>query len=167
MGGFRSTVLVLATMATGLTAGVFWIYGNAFMPGLRATDDRTFVGAFQSVDRAIINPWFIGGGFFGALILTAVAAGLHFGEDWRSTLPWIIAAFVLHLVVVIITVSVNVPLNDAIKAAGDPAAIDVAAVREAFSEAKWVAWNWVRIGLDIAAFAALSVALILHGRASG
>jgi len=165
MAGFRSTILVLATMATGLTAGVFWIYGNALMPGLRATDDRTFVGAFQSIDRAIINPWFIGGGFFGALILTAVAAGLHLGADWRSTLPWIVAALVLHLVVVIITVSVNVPLNDAIKAAGDPATIDVAAVREAFEEAKWVAWNWVRVGLDIAAFAALSVALVLHGRA--
>jgi uncharacterized membrane protein len=165
MTGFRSTILVLATMTTGLTAGVFWIYGNALMPGLRATDDRTFVGAFQSIDRAIINPWFIGGGFFGALILTTVAAGLHLGADWRSTLPWIVAALVLHLVVVIITVSVNVPLNDAIKAAGDPATIDVAAVREAFEEAKWVAWNRVRVGLDIAAFAALSVALVLHGRA--
>ena len=74
MNGLGATVLVLATIATGLTAGVFWIYGNSFMPGLRATDDRTFVGAFQSIDRAIINPWFIGGGFFGALILTAVAA---------------------------------------------------------------------------------------------
>jgi len=25
------------------------------------TDDRTFVGAFQSLDRSIINPWFMGG----------------------------------------------------------------------------------------------------------
>jgi uncharacterized membrane protein len=137
------------------------------MPGLRATDDRTFVGAFQSLDRAIINPRFIGGGFFGALVLTAVSAGLHLGEDWRSTLPWIIAAFVLHLVVVIITVSVNVPLNDAIKAAGDPATIDVAAAREAFSEATWVGWNLVRVVLDVAAFAALCIALLLHGRAGG
>ena len=165
MDEVRSIVLVLATIATGLTAGVFWSYGNAVMPGLRATDDRTFVAAFQSIDRAIINPWFLGGGFFGALILTAVAAAMHLGDDWRSALPWIVAAFVLHLVVVIITVAINVPLNDAIKAAGDPATIDVDAVREAFSEAKWVAWNQVRIVLDIAAFAALGIALVLHGRA--
>jgi uncharacterized membrane protein len=167
VNGLGATVLVLATIATGLTAGVFWIYGNAIMPGLRATDDRTFVGAFQSLDRAIINPWFIGGGFFGALVLTAVAAGLHLGEDWRSTLPWIIAAFVLHLVVVIVTVVVNVPLNDALKAAGDPLTIDVTAAREAFSEGRWVAWNRMRVALDIAAFAALSIALLLHGQASG
>jgi uncharacterized membrane protein len=68
-------------------------------------------------------------------------------------------------VVVIITVSVNVPHNDAIKAAGDPATIDVAGVREAFPEARWVAWNWVRVALDVGAFGALSVALVMHGRA--
>ena len=164
MGGVRTSVLILATMATGFVTGVFALYGNTLMPGLRSTDDRTFVGAFQSIDRAIINPWFLGGGFFGALVLAAVAAGLHLGGTWRPVLPWIVVALVLHLLVVIITVSVNVPLNDAIKAAGDPATIDVSAVREAFSEAKWVAWNWVRVGLDLVAFAALSVALVMHGR---
>lgn len=49
-------VLVLATMTTGIVAGVFGLYANAIMPGLRETDDRTFVGAFQQIDRAIINP---------------------------------------------------------------------------------------------------------------
>jgi len=165
MDALRTTVLVLAAMTTGLTAGVFAIYGNAVMPGLRSTDDRTFVGAFQSVDRAIINPWFIGGGFFGALGLAVAAAVLHLGEEWRSVLPWIVAAAVLHLVVVAITVAVNVPLNDAIKAAGDPATIDVAAVRGAFDEARWVAWNWVRVALDLAAFGALAIALVVHGDA--
>ena len=77
----------------------------------------------------------------------------------------LVGALVLHLVVVIITMSVNVPLNDTLKAAGDPANIDVAAVREAFSEARWVAWNWVRVALDFGAFGALSIALVLHGRA--
>ena len=80
MGGVRTSVLILATMATGFVTGVFALYGNTLMPGLRATDDRTFVGAFQSIDRAIINPWFLGGGFFGALILAAAAAALHLGE---------------------------------------------------------------------------------------
>ena len=45
--------------------------------------------------------------------------------------------------------------------------IDVAAAREAFHEARWVAWNAVRVVLDIAAFAALGIALVLHGRAAG
>ena len=157
-------ILFAATITTGLVAGVFGLYAHSIMPGLQRTDDRTFVGAFQSIDRAIINPWFMAC-FFGALILTGVAGGLSLGSDNRQALPWIAVAFVLYLVTVAITLVVNVPLNDAIKAAGDPAKIDVAAVREAFSEARWVAWNWVRVALDFGAFGALSVALVMHGRA--
>lgn len=62
-------------------------------PGLGRTDDRTFVGAFQSIDRAIVNPWFMGGGFFGALVSTVVAALAHIGQ---GGLPWIAAALVLY-----------------------------------------------------------------------
>jgi uncharacterized membrane protein len=160
-------VLVLATAVTGLTAGVFALYSNAVMPGLRATDDRTFVGAFQAIDRAIINPVWLGGGFFGVLVLTAMAAYLHLDAPSRPVLPWIVAAFVLHTVVVAVTVAVNVPLNDAIKAAGDPENIDVAATRAAFSEARWVAWNGIRVALDVAALLTLCVALLVHGRVHG
>ena len=41
--------------------------------------------------------------------------------------------------------AVNVPLNDAIKAAGDPDRINVAQVRDAFNESKWAACNYVRV----------------------
>jgi uncharacterized membrane protein len=164
MSALRTALLLLATLSMGLTAGVFTLYANAIMPGLRATDDRTFVGAFQAIDRAIINPWFLGGGFLGALLLAAAAGVTHLGEPWRPVLPWIVIAFALHLVVIVITIAVNVPLNDAIKAAGDPAVIDVAAVRSAFDEARWVGWNLVRVALDVAAFAALAWALVRHGQ---
>jgi uncharacterized membrane protein len=105
-------VLVAATVTTGLVSGVFGLYAHTIMPGLRRADDRTFVGAFQSSDRAIINPWFMSY-FFGALILTGLAAALHLGPGSRRALPWIVAAFVLYLVAVVITMAVNVPLNDA------------------------------------------------------
>jgi uncharacterized membrane protein len=60
-------------------------------------------------------------------------------------LPWAAVAFVLYLAAVIITVAVNVPLNDAIRAAGNPDRVDdLAAVRRRFSEARWAAWNVVR-----------------------
>ena len=80
---------------------------------------------------------------------------------------WVGAAFGLYLVVVIITIAIHVPLNDAIKAAGDPDRIaDVAAVRAAFHESRWVAWNAVRAIATTAAFLALTWALVLHGRAT-
>jgi uncharacterized membrane protein len=164
-GGTRllsGAVLVAATMTTGFVAGVFVLYAHTIMPGLHRTDDRTFVGAFQAIDRAIINPWFMSC-FFGALILTAAAAVLQLGSDRRDALPWIVAAFVLYLVAFVITLAVNVPLNDAIKAAGDPDRInDLAQVRRDFNEAKWTGWNLVRVVLTTGAFGSLAAALILH-----
>jgi len=161
---WRAAVLMAATMAVGLMAGVFGLYAH-IMPGLGRTDDRTFVDAFQSIDRAVVNPLFLAT-FLGALVLTALAAALHVGEQWRSALPWLVAAFLLYLVAFVITVRVNVPLNDGIKAAGDPDRIaDLGAVRERFHEARWIRWNLVRAVASATAFGCLAWALVLHGRA--
>ena len=160
----RALTLLGATMTMGLAAGVFALYAHTIMPGLKKTDDRTFVAAFQSLDRAIINPWFMAGAFLGALIFTIAATLTHLGQD---ALPWIAAALVLYVVAVAITFAVNVPLNDALKAAGDPDRIgDLAAVRERFDESRWAAWNVVRAVTSTGAFACLAWALVLYGRAT-
>src|SRR5262249_15832324 len=119
MEGFRAVVLIAATMTVGLVAGVFALYAHTIMPGLRRTADRTFVGAFESMARAIINPWFMAC-FLGALSLTGLTAGLHLGSDQRGVLGWATAAFGLYLVAFVVTIAVHLPLNDALKAAGDP-----------------------------------------------
>jgi uncharacterized membrane protein len=161
----REAVLIAATLTMGLMAGVFGIYSNAVMPGLRRTDDRTFVAAFQSIDRAIINPAFMAT-FLGALVLTALAALLHAAGEGRSLLPWIVAALVLYLVVFVVTIRVNVPRNNEIKAAGDvDRPTDLQSVRERFDEARWVRWNHVRAFASILAFGLLAWALIKSGQA--
>ena len=162
----RTAALIVSTLTMGLAAGVFGIYANAIMPGLRDTDDRTFVGAFQSIDEAIVNPLFMSV-FVGALLATGLTAGLHLGADERSRLPWLLAAFLLYLAVFVITIGINVPLNDDIKDAGDPDRIrDLAAVREQFDEERWVRWNVVRAVATTVAFCCLTWALVLHGRAT-
>jgi uncharacterized membrane protein len=158
----QGAALVASTMSMGLMAGVFGLYAHAIMPGLRAADDRTFVGAFQAIDRAIINPLFMVW-FLGALVFAGASAALLAGE--RAVLPWIVAALVFYVAVFVITIAVNVPLNDALKAAGDPDRIaDLAAVRERFDEARWVAWNIVRAVLSTAALGCLAWALVQYGR---
>jgi len=155
--------LVAATVTTGLMAGVFGLYAHAIMRGLGETDDRTFVGAFQAIDRAIMNPLFMLW-FMGALLFTGGAALLYL-RDGRSVLPWVVAAFALYLVVFVITMVVHVPLNDGLKAAGNPDRIaDLATVRDDFHEDRWVAWNVVRAVATAAAFGCLVWGLVLHGR---
>jgi uncharacterized membrane protein len=160
MNTLRALSLLGATLTMGFAAGAFALYAHAILPGLRHTDDRTFVTAFASIDRAIINPWFMLTAFLGALVLTAAAAVLNLG---REPLPFVAAALLAYLVVFVITLAVNVPLNDAIKAAGDA---DPAAAREAFHEARWAAFNLVRTVLSAGAFAALTWALVVHGRST-
>jgi uncharacterized membrane protein len=151
----RELVLFAATLTMGLMAGVFAIYANAIMPGLRSTDDRTFVGAFRAVDRAIINPVFLAT-FFGALVLAGAAAALHVGLD---ALPWIVTALVLYFVTVVITLAVNVPANNTLKAADPDRLAELAAVRARFDERRWIRWNLVRTACSTLAFAGLARAL--------
>lgn len=159
----RLTTLMGAVLTMGMVAGTFVLYAHTIMPGLRKTGDRTFVAAFQQIDRAIINPWFMVTAFGGTLVLAAAAALANRGTP---AFGWIAVALGLYLIAVIVTVAVNVPLNDAIKAAGDPARIDVAQVRAQFGEARWAAWNLLRVATSVPAFGLLSWALVLAGRAT-
>jgi uncharacterized membrane protein len=159
----QGACLLAATISVGLMAGVFGLYTHTIMPGLGRTDNRTFVGAFQAIDRAIINVWFLPV-FVGALVLTGAAAALSIGEERRDVLPWAVAAFVLYPPVFVVTMRVNVPLNNALKAAGDPDRIgDLAAVRRRFDESRWRRWNLFRTLATTAAFACLAWALVEYG----
>ena len=162
MNTIRALSLLLATLTMGLATGAFALYAHTVMPGLKKTDDRTFVAAFQSMDRAIINPWFMLTAFGGALVLTIAALVTNLGRD---TLPWVAVALGLYVIAVVITFAINVPLNDALKDAGDPDRIqDLAAVRERFDEARWATFNVIRTLLSAGAFVSLAWALVVYGR---
>ena len=162
MQTLRLVTLLAATVSMGLMAGVFGIYANAVMPGLRRVDDATFVRAFAALDRAIVNPRFLVVGFLGAPLLTGLALVAHLADDARPPVPWLMAALALYLAVFAVTVAVNVPRNNALKAA-DPATADVAGVRAAFNERLWARWNVVRAVLTTTAFALLAYALVKAG----
>lgn len=145
-------VLGAAAVTTGLMAGTFYVFACAVMPALGRSDDRTFIEVMRNINDVIENPVFFAG-FFGALILTAVAAWQH----RRSPGPrrWLLAALAVYAVAFLLTSGVNVPLNHALADAGDPARIaDPAAVRDRFEDA-WNGWNAVRAVLCTAALALL------------
>ncbi|MEV2236487.1 anthrone oxygenase family protein [Micromonospora sp. NPDC049891] len=154
----RLAVLAGATLTTGLVAGLFFAYACSVMPGLAATDGRTLVGTMQSINRKIINGWFLSA-FLGGPLLVAVAVVGHIGAD-GAVLGWLIAALVSHLITLGVTGRCNVPLNNRLEAAGPVDGIDdLAEVRQWF-EAPWVRWNLVRAVSSAAAFACLIGALL-------
>lgn len=161
----RTGTLLLATMTTGLTAGVYTDWSNAIMPGLGTTDDRTFVAAFQALDTAITNPLFLGVEFTGSLLLITLALVLHLRSGRRATLLWLTVALASYLVSVAITLGVNEPLNQQLRSLTDATAdTDLAAARALLDEARWTAWNTVRALATLTAFASLAWSLVIHRR---
>jgi uncharacterized membrane protein len=154
-------VLAAATVVTGLIAGVYYAFACSVMLGLGASGDRTFIEAMQNINKKIENPVFFLA-FFGALILPAWALRTY-RHDRRLRL-WIAAGLALYTIGLITTMTVNIPLNSQLAAAGAPARIaDPAAVRARFEDA-WNGWNVVRALLSTGAAGCLARALLLAGR---
>jgi uncharacterized membrane protein len=105
-GQARGAVLVVATLVAGLQAGTYFTWSTGVMPGLAHVDDRTFVGALQQINIAIVNPIFMAT-FLGAPLL----AGAAFVVGGPHARPWAVAATLLALGTVVITIAGNVPPN--------------------------------------------------------
>jgi len=152
------TVLVAATVTSGLLAGLFYAYSVSVMRGLARTADRTFVESMRQINVAILNGWFALG-FVGAPLATALALVVHFDGDDRAAVAWIALALVSALFTLAVTLTVNVPLNDELASAE---AGDAGVARGRF-EGRWVRWNLARTISSAAGFGFLVLALASNG----
>lgn len=152
----RTPLLLLAALAVGLQAGTYFTWATGVMPGLARVDDRTFVETMQQVNLAIVNPVFLAT-FVGAPVL----AGLTVVAAPGAARPWAVAALVLAFATVVVTGAANIPLNDALEAAGRVDEMpDLAAVRADF-ETSWVRWNVVRALTSAGALGSLAMAMAM------
>ena len=140
----------LSTVAVGLMSGIYWAFTTAVMPGLRDRDDRSFIVTMQSINRRILNPWFLTI-FMGSLLLPIATAIALFLDNDNDARWWGIAGAIAAAVPFAITIGGNVPLNNALDAATPND--DQAATRRAF-EGPWTRLNLWR---TITATAALAV----------
>ncbi|MQY15683.1 hypothetical protein SRB5_58710 [Streptomyces sp. RB5] len=144
----KDVALSSATVLTGLSAGLYAAFSYAVMPALGRSDDRTFVVTMREINRAILNGWFV------LIFLGSLAALIAAAVSHRRTrvLPWILGALGLYAVVLVVTMGLNVPLNDTLDAAGVPSsAAGLARVRADFED-PWVRWNNVRTVVNLVAF---------------
>jgi uncharacterized membrane protein len=156
-----AAILASATVVTGLIAGVYYSFACAVMLGLGAAGDRTFIEAMQHINKKIENPLFFLT-FFGALVLPAWALRKYWQD--RRLRMWIAAGLGLYVIGLLTTMGVNIPLNNDLAAAGNPAKIaDPAAVRTHF-ENTWNTWNIARAVLSTGAAACLARAMMLLGQ---
>ena len=156
----RTLTLAGATFTTGLVAGVFYAYAVSVNLGLAEQPDAAYVAAMQAINERIENPLFFLS-FFGAVLFLLAALAAHFprprsGRFWLVTLAcalYIGGGFLL-------TVFVNVPLNEQLaRVAANASPGELAGARVAY-EGPWSFWNGVRAVLSTSAFLALCYACL-------
>ncbi|QBI54917.1 anthrone oxygenase family protein [Streptomonospora litoralis] len=148
--------LAAATVATGMVAGLFFVFSCAVMPALRRTSDQVFVEVMQRINAAILNGWFLLV-FLGAPLATALTAVLALSGRNERLLSPVTAALALYLAMIVVTRAFNIRMNNELARAGDSGR-GAAAARRRF-EGPWNRWNHVRTLLSTASACCLVWAL--------
>ncbi|MEU6315936.1 DUF1772 domain-containing protein [Streptomyces sp. NPDC047014] len=164
-GKAATALLLVSTVFMGLMAGLFFAFDVSVMPGLAAGDERTYVTAMQNFNAAIDGNGLFGMVFVITLLTSAASAVIEFRKGRRNVAVWVAVATVAYFVVLMITFSVNIPLNNELADAGDAAKLADFAIVDKF-KGTWVATNIVRTLLCTLGLAALARALVLYGRAT-
>lgn len=158
-------LLVISTVTMGLMSGLFFTFDISIMPGLARTHDRVYVEAMQNFNQLIDNSGLFALVFIAAFGATTAAAVIEFRRGRRSPALWATVAASLYLVALLITFSVNIPLNMELAQLGDPAKVTDFALVDKF-KGIWETTNIVRTLLCTAALGCLAHCLKVHGRAT-
>lgn len=160
------TVMSIASiLLSGAIFGFFYAWVCSTMWGLDAADPRIAIAAMQAMNASVRNVVFAPAFFFTPVIvaLTGIVAFLH---QRRQAAAWFLTAAAVYLGFgLLLTMSVNVPMNEALALEAVPADIDAARqMWQAYSH-PWQVWNVVRTiasGTTLAFCAIGLLALALH-----
>ncbi|MER5889406.1 DUF1772 domain-containing protein [Streptomyces sp. NPDC001941] len=156
-------LLVISTITVGLMAGLFFTFDVSIMPGLAKTNDRVYVEAMQNFNALIDGSGLFALVFIGALLATGAAAFIEYKRGRRGAALWAGVAAALYLIALLVTFSVNIPLNTQLADLGNPAKIHDFSLVDKF-KGVWETTNIMRTLLCTVALGCLAHAIKLHGR---
>jgi len=134
--------LLITATVTALMSGFFFAYSISVSLALGKLGDHEFLLVMQHINREVQNVFFFIC-FFGALIMLPITAFEHYNQRWFVFV--LIAALLYILGVFLVTVLINVPLNNKLELFNLSEATEASArrMRNIF-ENKWNFWNNVR-----------------------
>lgn len=152
---------LVAAVAAGIVAGVFFAFSTFVMPALRRLPDARGLAAMQAINRAApASPLFMLA-LMGTGVLCAVLGVVALTRLDQPAARYVLAGCVLYLSVVAVTGAYHVPRNDALGLLDPAAGGSPAAWRHYL--AGWTAWNHVRSLASLAA----TVLFVVAGRGVG
>lgn len=144
-------ILLIATLATSLAAGLFYAYSCSVNPGLGRLGDAEYMRAMQSISRVILNPVFFAS-FLGTILLLPLATWFSYQGQANPRFWYFLAAAVVYIVLVFgVTIGGNVPLNDALdKFNIDGATAEEITRQRSLFEKKWNMFHAIRTVSNVA-----------------
>lgn len=159
-------ILIITAMLLALIAGLFYSYSCSVNPGLKQLGDSEYIGAMQSINRAILNPLFFLS-FMGTLLFLPISTFLSF-TTWDSPkFLLVLGALIVYACGTFgVTMFGNVPLNDALDAFdlknATPESISMA--RKNF-ETPWNNLHLVRTVASVISLLLMIISLTLQSKA--
>lgn len=151
-------ITFIAAIGSGLMAGLFFAYSNSVMPSLAQVPVPQGVLAMNTINTVIQNPLFLSIFMGTALLALFLVLAALFG--WGVARPsWVLIGAALYVIGnIIVTMAINVPMNDALAATAPDS--QAAAQLWATYLDRWVFWNHVRAFACAGALAAFIAALM-------
>ena len=148
----------LAALGSALMAGLYFAYSTSVMGALARMPGPQGIAAMNHINVVIMNPVFLTV-FMGTAVAAALAALAAIFGVGTIRPAFVIAGAVLYIVFnIVVTMTINVPMNDALAAAG-PDGANSAALWATHLD-RWVFWTHIRALGCLAALAAFIVALM-------
>jgi Predicted integral membrane protein len=154
----------LSLLMTGAIFGFFYAWVVSTMWGLDAADPRIAIAAMQAMNASVRNAAFAPV-FFGTPFVLLLTAAATLNRDRRAAWLFAVAGVIYLVGGLILTASVNVPMNEALAALPVPAdATEAAAIWAGYSP-RWQAYNLIRTLVSGLALAITGLGLWRLGRA--
>ncbi len=152
---FLSTLV--AALGTSLIGGVFFAFSTFVMRALARLRPKQGIEAMQSINRTVLNPWFLGV-FLGTAAVCLLLGASTFWTWNRPGAVYLLAGSLLYLIgTLLVTVVFNVPLNDALERV-EPASEGASGIWDSYLT-RWTTWNHVRTTAAILAATCLTISM--------
>lgn len=145
-------ILIASVLLTGLSTGLFYGYDCSVIKGLGNLPDELYLRSFQSINRAILNPYFFMS-FMGSLILLPIATWLSYRSGASQNFYFILSSALLYVFGVFgVTIAGNVPLNNMLDRVNlSSPGTNFSVIRQQF-EASWNRLHHIRTYAGILSF---------------
>lgn len=140
-------ILIVLIVSVALIAGLMFSFTIAVSPGLKHLSDLESLKAMKSINKDILNPVFFFC-FFSPLLFFPVT--IYFQQNYGLNRWLLIAGFLAYILVIVITATINVPLNNQLKSFNllNASQLELLNFRNVF-ENRWTYWNNIRTVLSV------------------